>query len=404
MLRKISGLMLFSKFPFDDVPLRPGLKHYFEVFSESAWPDSGAAKGACYVRFNAGAVPCNLVFTHMQDGDAAVRKMQLQQVVQVIKSTMLPTQINNEDIFVIGDLNVQGDQTLGGLQEWSDLFGSSGTYIGSIPLRDSWVFYQSNSSMGAPIDPGATYHSGRLDYILHKQGRLAGQHLTLGYGLYYPPIATLSDHLALEGDFHTRRPQGGNPVTAFPASLGPNETFSSTRSVGGGRMDWYRINEPGTYGIRIDAQDSEVKYEAYVGSDFTTPMAQYKNETVGTGRRTYSKFVFPDAPFFIRVFHSNRTAQSENYSIHVKRFVGRTREEAIQLIPGKTHAHAMVTGAPFNNDDPSTELNEKDAVWFCYDTERPSHTASSPEVRVTLDVGDAGKFKWTHLVGDTVVF
>ena len=60
-----SGLMLFSRFPFEDVPTQPGQKILFEVFRENEFPDSLKVFDIIYATTKGGPVNATMTF-HVQ--------------------------------------------------------------------------------------------------------------------------------------------------------------------------------------------------------------------------------------------------------------------------------------------------------------------------------------------------
>ena len=130
-------------------------------------------------------------------------------VERLITSTMLPEQIANEDIFFLGDMNMNGNHAKC-RTEWDQNFGD-GTPIDPAceasemlnpffhnVLHNSWE-YEMQPGMASPFrDPGLTggIHNGdlgrsRLDYILRSwppptgNGQLCMQHMTVAYNLRF---------------------------------------------------------------------------------------------------------------------------------------------------------------------------------------------------------------------------
>ena len=119
--RQVRGhaLMLFSKFSFVQIPNQKESKtSLFTLFKDAAGHDALAAKGALFARVVDQMQKdraYNFVITHLQadDGHEQVRKSQLQQIQELIQQALRQEEIDNEDIFLMGDLNINGDQTSG---------------------------------------------------------------------------------------------------------------------------------------------------------------------------------------------------------------------------------------------------------------------------------------------------
>jgi endonuclease/exonuclease/phosphatase family metal-dependent hydrolase len=364
-----SGLMLFSKFPFEDVPTQPGRKFAFTVFQESAEADDLAAKGAAYVRIRhsfSDRKAYNIVFTHMQADQKTkhpkIRNNQLSQIENLLKTAMTPDQLQMEDIFVMGDLNIIGNSG-----EWKSQFDKNSSFFTSV-LHDSWIKDQSPADVDEP-DPGLTTTTDRLDYFLHSHKppmRLQLQHMTLAYNLIPPNVARSSDHFGLNVDLNhkidsTEAISHCNPRVAKVADLSPTDsTFAHTDSLEPqGAMKWYRFNEPGTYTFNLNGvSDKDVQFLVYSSSDLTTPISPYKKET---GIDDGSKFVLPKAPFFVRVFHPDRKKVITSYTFAARKHTGRSQDDAIVLIPHQPQKFTMPKGTP---------LNQEDIMWFKLHTER----------------------------------
>lgn len=364
-----SGLMLFSKFPFENVPTQPGMKFAFTLFKESTEADNLAAKGAAYVRIRhpfSDRKAYNIVFTHMQaDQDTKhpnIRKSQLSQIENLLKTAMTPQQLQMEDIFVMGDLNIIGNS-----EEWTRHFDNSSSFFTSV-LHDSWIKDQSPANVLKP-DPGLTTTTDRLDYFLRSHNplrRLQLQHMTLAYNLVPPGVARSSDHFGLNVDLNHKIDSSEaishcNPLVARVADLSPTDsTFAHTGSLEPqGAMKWYRFNESGTYTFNLNgASDKDVQFLVYSSFDLTTPISPYKKETGVDGG---SKFVLPEAPFFVRVFHPDRKKVITSYTFRARKHRGIRQDDAIVLIPHQPQKFTMPKGNP---------LNKEDIMWFKLHTER----------------------------------
>jgi hypothetical protein len=217
-----SGLMLFSRFPFEDLSqlayqIHPSLCEGSDctkaAFVEYEKPvcdgiDCLSDKGAGLVRVRNPFTNriYNVAFSHMQaaytDKDTladaqqhvTTRQAQFELVKEMIVGTLTPAQLTSEEIFYIGDLNVDGDQQdsdLGfnnvdkqNLYEWNQRFGPTGDFTLLLDhLVDTWAFETSPDDRGITNTkhwgPGAN-QGARLDTILrNSSSRLCAQHMTL---------------------------------------------------------------------------------------------------------------------------------------------------------------------------------------------------------------------------------
>jgi hypothetical protein len=400
-----SGLMLFSRFPFATIPPPAGFEDLFPAslpyvfflpYTLSNGGDSFAAKGAVFARIMLGpSDPCDVIISHTQaayesdDEHKETRTLQLREVFEMIKAHIgLPLPPDREVIFM-GDLNVEGTFRNSGVsQEWRDTFDVPGGFF-TDGIHDLWVHEQSPGAWFAtpaskpqaypgPWDLGLTTADGkRLDYILGRppgDDRLTTQHLSIAYELMTSNPAVdgdvipyTSDHYPLRADL-AREHEGCRAATASAVPFNPsNPHFHADGTLRAGWMHWYRFDQPGTYAFKVIPLDGiEPRFEVYVGSNLSIPMAQYRLEELDD----YGlKYVLPDAPFFVRVFFPDRTAEGR-YQFRSFRFTGRSRSEAIQLVPHVPVRHATKGDGPLNTDDPATPWDEGDAVWFCIDTDR----------------------------------
>lgn len=214
-----SGLMLFSRLPFDTVPAPPEFAGVFpngvpfvgyEPFSETAGNDVHAAKGMIYARLRSGADRVHVFASHTQaDSDAVgehaetrVDQMaQMQRFIETCVGTAAPFQ---EEVYLLGDLNIVGANTNPatpggtplGAEEWSNLFYNPGAFF-TDSLVEAWGIEQCGDDNGR--DPGHTAPARyepkeqRLDYFLHPAsfaGRLEMQHQCLALEILDPRART----------------------------------------------------------------------------------------------------------------------------------------------------------------------------------------------------------------------
>lgn len=407
-----SGLMLFSRFPFQPLPNPDWMfsfpllaSPFIEAYSDGddAWNlvaaivypaescddyDCDSAKGVGLVRVRnpeTGHI-MNVAFSHTQasygDGDCEAevdgRTMQFALVEQLLK-VVLGDKVDQEAVFLLGDLNVDGVQMYGydtsnfgylhggpcsghSRWEWTTRFGTPGSFF-TDTLSDSWVYeMQGPDFYGNPVEfdwgktAGLPVPSERLDYVLWSgDSRYQIQHITREHHLRVADGYILSDHLPICANYNVEIPYG-NPMNARVPALDTPVPGNITRTGG---MQWYRIDEPGTYLVAVDGND--MAYDVYESRDLTTPAPQYYEETgqIQVQEKpplfwTGQKFCMPEAPFYIRVYKTARNLTGP-YQLAVHRMTGESKEEAVSLLPG---AEWLEYGWP------ATPLNAEDCVWF----------------------------------------
>lgn len=342
-----SGLMLFSKDPFikfsQPVPSDTWGYSGFESCAGSACADWGplhandevavhtysygppveyngadkhAQKAFMMVRLQ-GACPYTVGFTHTDADeeleDQQARTVELGIIRDVINASLTASQKDQEAVFLVGDLNVDGNAAPSphhqlpmadgsGSTEYGVQFDSSDPHAsasaafysckqpasfgsclfsqGGKMLTDSWAYETS------PTDYGQTNHgtanafdfnfandSGqRLDYIFHNNPKspeglapfMCMQHITRDFKLVDPPR---SDHMALRADFNgsfarcnarekfsatnpTGPAMGAEPVV-FDAT--GNKTFmdANTKLRFPGSNQWYIVKDKGTFSVAV---------------------------------------------------------------------------------------------------------------------------------------------------------
>ena len=163
-----SGLMLLSRFPIAS-------QEFVEFTDSSGW-DGYAAKGALYVKLmnTRTDTPLHLVATHLQDNtehDPTVRAHQLATIKLLLQAHLSTAQLNEVDVFLLGDFNISGNLTAypgltglsgpddplsppqppgGDLKEYADTFGpAAAPGVLSKTLRDTWLWHTSVRDRGA---------------------------------------------------------------------------------------------------------------------------------------------------------------------------------------------------------------------------------------------------------------
>ncbi len=317
--RQDSGLMLFSRLPFEPLP-RPtrlqttgarasvdgGNTAWTEVafleFDACADVDCLAGKGVGYVRVQLGGRPLNVFFTHMQASyrrddvrerlrKIRVRGRQLAQVSRLIRAVLGQRRAGSENVVVLGDFNVEGRLELrrrarfrNGPDEWSHMLRVLREETG-VELMDLWDRFV------PPSDQGATFPVpnpvNRFDYILLNAADplmpLCVQHVSLAHNLRMPPTvlagwlpeaiaADLSDHIGVNADIN-RATEACSLLDA--RAVGRHELGERVEGaiVQPGGVRWYRVDGPGTYVIGVDSasHDAGVVVEVFEPGDISHP-------------------------------------------------------------------------------------------------------------------------------------
>lgn len=428
-----SGLMIFSRFPFEDLSqlayqIHPTLcegsdctKAAFVEYEEplcEGW-DCVSDKGAGLVRIRNPITNriYNVAFSHMQaaytDKDTladaqqhvTTRQAQFELVKEMIVGTLTPAQLTSEEIFYMGDLNVDGDlqdTDLGfdnvdkqNLYEWNQRFGPAGDFSLLLDhLVDTWAFETSPNDRGITNTKhwGAGANRGaRLDTILRgSQSRLCAQHMTLAHNLRWSEDGVyteggmglagkqeLSDHIGVNIDLNLNAARC-KPTIAEEMTLAPGVLTPTAGEIEfPGSVQWFRFDEPGTYSFGVEGV-SGVDFRVYQSTDLSTPVPQYKDETTNLvdafGKpKTLKEFKLPDAPFYIKVFHPDRT-KIGNFTLQsVKHDC--TSEELACVVSAGEQLNQTINNMPLNSDD---------TAWFELTTE-DTGTLGVQDIRLEVD-------------------
>ena len=393
-----SGVMLFSRWPFEARPLTDtiiGLLNPFAVsqltpiglpvvdflpFADSTANDKWAAKGLVHARFvRPDRRTVDIFATHTQadehkvSEEAETRRKQFEAMEQRVKEA-IADRAGDDLYLLLGDLNVPGGQELVDLddttKEWGDLFRAGGP-AGNL-LIDAWGREQ---AVGAPglRDDGTTASVDyapprqRLDYVLRNPGSpIAAQHVYVDHDVELVPPgmedvgSKLSDHSPLGIDLFRVHPDNA-PQRAKELRPDPND--EDDNGLFDALVRWYRIDADATYAIKLWSAQ-RVGYEVYLDTDLSQPWPQYRKEF----HPDYGeKFVLPDAPFLIKVAMRDRGSEA-SYQLRVRRFTGASRWEAVQLVPGRPVTYSFPQpGTMLSTHDPSMPWNTDDAMWFRFD-------------------------------------
>jgi endonuclease/exonuclease/phosphatase family metal-dependent hydrolase len=313
-----SGLMLFSKFPFESLPdtffaSEDSTSSYgtdsnriaYVKFDDCESSDCWAAKGAILVRLkhpSSGRI-INVVATHTQaDYDdsnySSARSRQLRQILgqcetgmaqspdnpPLIHKTLRPSLGNGESLcawtnqqwlLLLGDLNIKGEGGVGkavhparapsqGPQEWWNRIGFSAA---NSPAT-GYALYDPWAETSSETDKGLTNGDERLDYILiaRRTKTLAGAvspDVCVQHVWNPPEFDGLSDHRPLAADLNLSAEQCNPRLAYIPTAREIGSTSTDQGKAGKrltgkitypGSMQWWRLDKPGTYTIALSPQ------------------------------------------------------------------------------------------------------------------------------------------------------
>jgi hypothetical protein len=322
-----SGLMVFSKLPFLDLP-DPAFvsddsesslgdnsnRIAFTKFDDCDDYDCLASKGAVMVRVAlASGRPLSFVTSHMQadDGDAneEIRIKQMRQIRGQCQDfvTSLPNLItttlglslapgaglcawpNTEWLAIAGDHNVHGEGAVRssvhpgtsggdmlGHPQWEEQIGAAS---GAFSLN-GWTLFDPWAETTSPRDIGFSHiHDTRLDYILTGRRTLpvpgSPPEMCVQYVWNPPELDGISDHRPVAADLNQTAAQC-NPRLAY--MLQPTDLNVPGKVKGGkalprtiqfaGNMQWFRIPEPGTYAFSAGA----LAFEVFAEDNLSIPL------------------------------------------------------------------------------------------------------------------------------------
>lgn len=438
-----SGLMLFSKYPFVELPnddFRPPVRSITEESDEKgliavnaeagAWEDVGwirydecaswdcrASKGAGLVRVqnpDSGRV-YTIVFTHMQGEDArAVRAAQLARIEELVRGTLTDEQLANEDLFIVGDLNINGDREAeSDREEWRSHFTEDGFFADVV--RDAWETDTQHPSVPEKErDRGLTeWHAGnreRLDYILARtpdteDGQLCVQHMTLAYnlrdgepfvegGMGMAGQKHLSDHIGVNADINLRAdhcsPRRANVIEPGDVSDDGNVVLDGRIEHPGG-VQWHLIDGAVEGTVSIAIEEGDVDFRIYQSNELSVPYqgTGYRGETSPftyeetieeeggvklddpktvvreTEGRTYAGL---EPPFYVEVFGVNDDGDPDQtvtgeYKLVIHEHQGTSKDDALLIYPNHL--------GPDNTIDVSGRTLGTPERWFKLFTDAP---------------------------------
>lgn len=394
-LMEDSGLMLFSRFPIIDSRFKAFTFPTIGAITDAA-PDSLAYKGVGYARIlhPHTSLHYNILFAHLQTNDDEykwTRDMEMEQIQKFISEIMTDYEIRSNDLFLMGDLNIDGSWKSEHLKdpskinelkrevkpEWKSHFDNPSSFF-TKRIRDAW-FYETSTMDKGFTNPGRNQ---RLDHILHTPSMphtqiLEVQHITKAYNLLSPLGKNFSDHYGINADlnFSTLHCNPRKSKVLSKEEIEKDEPIDGEINFPGG-MVWYRIDMSGTFSIAVRG-DEGVDYAIYQSVDLSLPLANYKGEKrdlTDKFERTFtaSKYVMTDPPYYIRVYIPIRTAIGK-FKLFVHRHAGIDKADAITCYPNEYCPKQPDMSKPdeFAQVFPvGKRINSDDTVWFQFDTLR----------------------------------
>lgn len=373
----------------------------------------------------------NIVFTHMQTGTSeanrAVRDRQFHQIQELVFST-LPPGSGAHNVLFMGDLNIHGDiahtyramDPEPGRPEWEERFGPSGSFF----LLDAWEFEMHDPAAVPPqrrdrgltsdVDrpPSEERDRNRLDYIFRNHViepttnmPLCTQQMTLARNLAVerpfgfgglpgdPTADHLSDHIGVNMDLNLWAPYCSS---ATARRIAPEEFDPQTgtallgdvishefRIRHAGAMQWFRIDEPGTYTIEVTGS-VRMRADVYSSTDMSTPRIPYgggeERSFKDPSGQSHTGILHHvrTAPFYIRVTPAVR-GFTGSYVLAVHHHLCTGFEDECILLPNEP--------VPPEVRIPTDALDWDGRLYFLIDTDGPFDDAAQD---LLFDVDGAG--------------
>jgi endonuclease/exonuclease/phosphatase family metal-dependent hydrolase len=402
-----SGLMLFSRFPFDTQPnpedaaaTLPALN--WKPYSKRTDDDALSEKGALAVRLrlpNGDKYVASV--THMQaspkddEEHSEIRLSQFEEAWDNLKP--LISEGNREYDFVhCGDMNVDGAMTrpdagdAGG--EWKARF--SQPMHGPADYWDAVAFEQSphlwedgSAALTHPVDPGITVPTAngdrRYDYFLTRPGtgNRTLQHAFIDHALCetVKTLSFTSDHWPVVADvLPDHRGPGTSAARGIPVVCDETSpTFGTSGRLRAGEIDWFCVLRPGTYEFATFGADIAL----YGEDNLSRPLALY--QTLDRGAERSVKYLLPDAPVFVKMQAADRHARAD-YALNIRRFLGTSLRDAIGLVRRREETSSHRAGVP--NSAYQCRLGDgetiADARYFEFDV-LPTTSGKPQQIRLT---------------------
>lgn len=368
-----SGMVLFSRFPMRSLGSEEAFGHrnclraeggacfarFLEYDAQSQFEERPTRKGLGYALLEnpRTARPMHVFFTHLESSSAErdTRRKQLEQVLPFIEERLsLPVSM---DAVMMGDLNIIGPRFGNVAEEYQEHVVGM---LGGLGLRDGWAS-QSLDDNAFTFDPTRNTSAvdgprQRLDYVLVRTApdgpRLCVQHSVVEHARFvsdevvdgFQVKRDLSDHFAVSAQLAQEAsqcdPERAEGLLADPASA---EVALARELVHVGSAQWYRIDAPGTYGVRATRADGgTLRVTAFAADDLSTPMPLLEGTELLSGRER--AVLLADRPFYVRVQEPSGTA-GVAYTLQVRRHQGASFADAIALAPDQPFEAVQMTSA-----------------------------------------------------------
>ncbi|MDH3469583.1 MAG: hypothetical protein OES26_27475, partial [Gammaproteobacteria bacterium] len=329
---------------------------------------------------------------------------------------------NKELLFITGDLNIQGQGGVGGAlhpagnpstgpdangNEWWNRLGFPAADAANThyALYDAWAETTSETDLGISQDSGE-----RLDYIVPARATkgTAATLPPLGLCIQHiwspPEFEGFSDHRPVAADINRDIPYC-NPRLAYVPAAGEIGELGVTDGLEGkklhnslnypGSIQWYRLNEAGTYifGLEPDAKNEGVEFEVYQADNLSSPLkgayeleeelmqacdyiVTASGETVGRCDEIMGqKMVVPKPPFFVRVFNKDRY-WSGSYYLAIHRYTCDEQKEACELLPNGAYL--------FDFPPAGKPINDERTAWFRLGVSEQADSGDRQSLRFTV--------------------
>jgi endonuclease/exonuclease/phosphatase family metal-dependent hydrolase len=366
-----SGLMLFSRFPFDTKPNAedpagaPVPAVNWQPYSQRTGTDALSEKGALAIRLllpDGGKYVVSA--THMQASDnddeenADIRLSQLDEAWINMKP-LLSEDGREYDFIHCGDMNVNGAMTLpdagdaGG--EWKARF--SQPMVSAADYWDAVAFEQSPHLWDAvggglihPVDPGITVPTvngdRRYDYFLTRpsgNGNRTLQHAFIDHPLCatVPKLSFTSDHWPVVADLmHDHRGSGTSAARGIQVLCDEaTPSFGIGNGLRPGEIVWFCVLNAGTYEFATFGADITL----YGEDNLSRPLAVY--QTLNRGAERSVKYLLPGAPVFVKLQAADRYS-APAYALNIRRYLGTSLRDAIGLARRTTETSNHRVAAP----------------------------------------------------------
>lgn len=322
---------------------------------------------------------------------------------------------NGEWLALTGDLNIPGEgavrasvhpgtaSLVQGPPEWNGRIGNFSDAVAS----NKWALFDPWAETTSPLDPGITNDedNARLDYILTSRRTLQSPvtapapDMCVQHVWNPPELEGLSDHQPVAADLNLMAPQC-NPRLAYQV-LPSDVTFNGVSKAGSkltraianpGNMQWFKVDEPGTYTFALAnaPAGNGLGFEVFADENLSVPIAGAQvlggdvikscvQTPTGAPRCSDvrgTKLVIPQAPFFVRVFSSDR-AFTGSYGLTIYKYKCNSPAEACAVLPNAPQ--------PFAFPAAGTALGSDDSAWFQVDIKDQADSGAAQSLRFHAD-------------------